>query len=152
MAFPTDLYERLQASMGHAHDTYRFAYQTIFPHLDSPPVEDLDNFLGYVRAWASSIGGFHDAEEAVLLPFLNQKLDFSAELEQHVAEFEAAKLKTMMEALHDPLSVHLSEEVDDLAPDNFKVLTTNELDMIAYFINHSEKFVTLPFMRLKLRP
>ncbi|KAJ6546199.1 hypothetical protein DFH09DRAFT_1171469 [Mycena vulgaris] len=85
MSFPTDSYERLQANMAHAHDTYRLAYQIIFPLLDRPPVDDLDSFLGYCRSWTSPIVGHHDAEEAVLFPFLNAKLDFSAELAQHVA-------------------------------------------------------------------
>ncbi|KAJ7469702.1 hypothetical protein FB451DRAFT_1255313 [Mycena latifolia] len=177
MAFPTDPYERLQTNMAHAHDTYRLAYQTILPHLDSPPIDDLDNFLGYTRAWASSIVGHHNAEEAVLFPFLNQKLDFSAEVEQHLAvaggltgiiayidatraspaEFDAGRLKEMMQALHEPLFAHLSEEVADLSADNLSVFTPAELarverDMIGYFSWHSEKFITLPFMRSHTPP
>jgi hypothetical protein len=67
----------------------------------------------------TSIVGHHDSEEAVLFPFLNKKLDFSTEIEQHVhvaegltgiinyidqsvadhSKFDGGKLKEMMESL-----------------------------------------------------
>ncbi|KAJ7128679.1 hypothetical protein C8R44DRAFT_667061 [Mycena epipterygia] len=175
--FPTDPYERLQANMAHAHDTYRLGYATILRHLEEPPMDDLDNFLGYCRAWASSIVGHHDAEEAVLFPFLNQKLDFSDELAQHVAvaggltgiiayidavrsdpaELDAGKLKEIRAMDRDSEFEHLAEEVEDLSADNLKVFSTDELagverDMIGYFSWHSEKFITLPFMRSHTPP
>ncbi|KAJ7738229.1 hypothetical protein DFH07DRAFT_779051 [Mycena maculata] len=137
MSFPTNPYERPQANMSYGGliSIHGLGYETIFCHLDSPPVDNLDNFLGYCQAWV--------------------KLDFSAELEQHVAvaggphdiiayidvsrsspaEFEGGRLMEMLEALHDPLVF----TVDELAQ--------VERDMIGYFAWHSEKYITLPFMR-----
>jgi len=177
MAYPTDPYEALQYNMRNTHETYRLAYKTIIPHLDKPPLEDLDNFLGYIRAWASSIVGHHDSEEDVLFPFLNQKLDFSTEIEQHVivaegltgiikfidesvdnhSAFDATKLKGMMETLAGPLFEHLDQEVEDLAPEKLKVFTTEELskagkDLMVYIRAHSEKYITLPFLRCHTPP
>ncbi|KAJ7741424.1 hypothetical protein DFH07DRAFT_838041 [Mycena maculata] len=177
MAYPTDPYEALQYNMANTHDTYKLAYKTIIPHLDKPPLDDLDNFLGYCRAWASSIVGHHDSEEDVLFPFLNTKLDFSTEIKQHVvvaegltgiikfideavgdhSKFDSAKLKDMMEALSGPLFEHLDEEVVDLAPEKLKVFTPEELKqagkgLMVYIRAHSDKYVTLPFMRCHTPP
>ncbi|KAJ7754522.1 hypothetical protein B0H16DRAFT_1662884 [Mycena metata] len=177
MVYPTDPYESLQYNMEKTHDLYKLAYETIIPHLDNPPLNDLDNFLGYCRAWASSIVGHHDSEEAVLFPFLNKKLDFSHEIEQHVqvaegltgiinyidestadhTKFDAAKLKDLMEKLSGHLFEHLDEEVEDLAPEKLKVYTAEEItqagkDLMVYIRAHSEKFITLPFMRCHTPP
>ncbi|KAJ6588748.1 hypothetical protein B0H19DRAFT_1100954 [Mycena capillaripes] len=177
MPYPTDPYESLQYNMANTHDLYKLAYKTILPHLDNPPLDDLDNFLGYCRAWATSIVGHHDSEEEVLFPFLNKKLDFSTEIEQHVrvaegltgiisyvdesvadhTKFEGAKLKEMMEALGGHLFEHLDEEVADLAPEKLKVYTPEELtqagkDLMVYIRAHSDKYVTLPFMRCHTPP
>ncbi|KAJ6624193.1 hypothetical protein B0H10DRAFT_749542 [Mycena sp. CBHHK59/15] len=177
MQYPSDPYATLQYNMANTHETYKLAYNTIVPHLDKPPLDDLDNFLGYCRAWATSIVGHHDSEEAVLFPFLNSRLDFSSELEQHVvvaegltgiinyidqsradhSAFDGAKLKRMMETLHDLLFEHLDEEVQDLAPEKLKVFTVAEIaqaekDMMVYIRAHSDKFVTLPFMRSHTPP
>ncbi|KAJ7512632.1 hypothetical protein B0H11DRAFT_1698526 [Mycena galericulata] len=177
MAYPTDPYESLQYNMANTHDTYKLAYKTIIPHLNNPPLDDLDNFLGYCRAWATSIVGHHDSEEEVLFPFLNQKLDFSTEIEQHVvvadgltgiikfideaaadhSKFDAGKLKELMETLGGPLFEHLDEEVEDLAPAKLKVYTPEELsqagkDLMVYIRAHSDKYVTLPFLRCHTPP
>ncbi|KAJ7064923.1 hypothetical protein C8F01DRAFT_1128768 [Mycena amicta] len=177
MSSSTDIYAAMQYNMANTHDTYKAAYKTILPHLDNPPLDDLDNFLGYARAWASSIVGHHDSEEETLFPFLNTKLDFSHEIEQHVfvasglteiinyidksradpSKFEAAKLKSLMETLAGPLFQHLDDEVADLAPEKLKVFTPEELsqaakDLMTYIRAHSEKYVTLPFMRCHTPP
>ncbi|KAJ7485427.1 hypothetical protein FB451DRAFT_1229734 [Mycena latifolia] len=177
MSSPTDPYVALQYNMANTHDLYKLAYKTILPHLDNPPMDDLDNFLGYCRAWASTIVGHHDSEEEVLFPFLSQKLDFSSEVEQHVvvaegltgiikyidesvanhAAFDGAKLKDMMITLGGPLFEHLDEEVEDLAPEKLKVFTAEELtqagkDLMVYIRAHSEKYITLPFMRCHTPP
>jgi len=171
-AVPTDPYLSLQYNMANTHDLYKLAYKTILPHLDKPPLEDLDNFLGYCRAWASSIVGHHDSEEQVLFPFLSQKLDFSNELEQHRvveegltgiikyidnsvadhASFDVAKFKDMMVTLGGPLFEHLDQEVEDLAPEKLQVFTAAEIDLagrqlMVYIRAHSDKYITLPFMR-----
>jgi len=179
MAYPTDPYVALQYNMEHTHNLYKLAYKTILPHLEpeKTPLNDLDNFLGYCRAWATSIVGHHDSEEEVLFPFLNTKLDFSHEIEQHVrvaegltgiiayidqstadhSKFDAAKLKEMMESLGGHLFEHLDEEVADLAPEKLKVFTAEELtkagkDLMVYIRAHSDKYVTLPFMRCHTPP
>ncbi|KAF7316364.1 Hemerythrin domain-containing protein [Mycena indigotica] len=173
----SDPYVALQYNMANTHDLYKSAYKTILPHLDNPPLDDLDNFLGYTRAWASSIVGHHDSEEAVLFPFLSKKVDFSKEIEQHVtvekglseilkyidraraepSTFEAAKLKNLVETLGGPLFEHLDQEVEDLAPEKLKVFTAEELtqagkDLMVYVRAHSDKYVTLPFMRCHTPP
>ncbi|KAJ7204653.1 hypothetical protein GGX14DRAFT_645750 [Mycena pura] len=175
--YPADPYVALQYNMANTHDLYKLAYKTILPHLDKPPLDDLDNFLGYCRAWASSIVGHHDSEEAVLFPFLNKKLDFSHAIEQHVvvanglneiinyidqssaehSTFDSAKLKNMMEALAGPLFEHLDEEVEDLAPEKLSVFTADELtqggkELMVYIRAHSDKYITLPFMRCHTPP
>ncbi|KAJ7126069.1 hypothetical protein C8R44DRAFT_874446 [Mycena epipterygia] len=177
MSYPTDPFMSMQYNMANTHDTYKLGYKTIIPHLDKPPLDDLDNFLGYCRAWASSIVGHHDSEEEVLFPFLSQKLDFASELEQHVvvaegltniikyidqsladhSAFDSAKLKDMMETLAGPLFEHLDEEVEDLAPEKMKVFTPEEIskagkDLMVYIRAHSEKYITLPFMRCHTPP
>jgi hypothetical protein len=179
MVYPTDPYVSLQYNMANTHDLYKLAYKTILPLLEpeKTPLNDLDNFLGYCKAWATSIVGHHDSEEEVLFPFLNTKLDFSTEIEQHVrvaegltgiikyidestadhAKFSASKLKEMTEALGGHLFEHLDEEVEDLAPEKLKVFTPEELtkagkDLMVYIRAHSDKYVTLPFMRCHTPP
>ncbi|KAJ6619996.1 hypothetical protein B0H10DRAFT_2023247 [Mycena sp. CBHHK59/15] len=142
ISFPTDPYERLLANMAHAHDTYRLAYQR-FGQLSGVLPR-----LGIIDCGAPRRGGVG------VVPVLNQKLDFSAELEQYVAvaggltdiigyfdesrtvaaEFDAGKLKGMMEAPHDPLFEHLSEEVDDLSADNLKVFTVDQLARVEWVL------------------
>ncbi|KAJ7634743.1 hypothetical protein FB45DRAFT_909731 [Roridomyces roridus] len=177
MAVPTDPYEAMQYNMRNTHETYRLGFRTIIRHLDKPPMDDLDNFLGYVRAWANSIVEHHDSEEESLFLFLNTKLDFSEEIAQHVvvanglteilkyvdesvanhAVFDAAKLKNMMETLEGPLFEHLDQEVEDLAPAKMKVFTTEEIskagkDLMVYIRAHSDKYTTLPYLRTHTPP
>ncbi|KAK7044583.1 hemerythrin domain-containing protein [Favolaschia claudopus] len=179
MSYPTDPYVSLQYNMANTHDLYKLGYKTIMPHLEpeKTPLDDLNNFLGYCRAWASSIVGHHDSEEEVLFPFLNTKLDFSTEIEQHVhvakgltdiinyidaavadhSKFAAAELKDMMVSLSGHLFEHLDEEVEDLAPEKLKVFTPEELtqagkDLMVYIRAHSDKYVTLPYMRCHTPP
>ncbi|KAJ6632231.1 hypothetical protein B0H10DRAFT_2159604 [Mycena sp. CBHHK59/15] len=172
MAYPSDPYQKLQYHMDNTHNTYKLGYETILPHLDNPPLDDLDNFLGYCRAWATSIVEHHDSEEEVLFPFLNQKLDFSTEITQHVvvadgleaiikyidesrsepSKFEGSTLKELMQKLHDPLWEHLDQEVADLSPTALRVFTPEELaqaakNLMVYIRAHSDAFITLPFMR-----
>ncbi|KAF7325853.1 hypothetical protein MKEN_00436000 [Mycena kentingensis (nom. inval.)] len=174
---PTDRYAQMQYMMRNTHELYKTAYKQILPHLDNPPLDDLFNFLFYVRAWASSIVGHHDSEEAVLFPFLNTKLDFSHEMEQHVPiaagldaiikfidvsqglpeRFDAKKFKQLVVGLGDALFEHMDEEVEDLAPEKLKVFTEEELKhagevLMVWIRAHSDKYVTLPFMRCHTPP
>lgn len=121
--------------------------------------------------------GHHDSEEEALFPFLSTKLDIASEVAQHVvvaegltgiiayidasaadhSAFDAAKLKDMMVALSGPLFEHLDEEVEDLAPDKMKVFTPEELtqagkDLMVWIRAHSDKYITLPFMRCHTPP
>ncbi|KAG6877353.1 hypothetical protein C0993_008314 [Termitomyces sp. T159_Od127] len=126
MVAPTDTYALLQYNMIHAHDTFKLGYDTILSHLDSPPKDDLKNFLGYCEAWASSIESHHTSEEEVVFPFINQKMDFSGEKAQHElihtnldkilswifaakddpTKFDATVLKNMMNEFKEPLVGH----------------------------------------------
>lgn len=138
--------ELLHWNMVHAHKTFKAGFDSILGHLANPPTHDLTNFLGYCEAWAQSIGCHHDSEgalcltpvflsdrtantfpEEVVFPFLNRKLDFSGEVEEHKAihakldeilayiaevradptKFDAAKLKASMDDFRTPLVCEL---------------------------------------------
>jgi hypothetical protein len=113
--------KQLQYNMIQMHTLLKLGYQNIMKHLDNPPHDDLDNFLGYCEAWAATIDNHHDSEgvhsqpimleyqlkrivEQLVFPFLNQKLDFSHEKAQHAvihagldalaADLRAAKADT----------------------------------------------------------
>lgn len=45
-----------------AHAAYKVGFSNILSLLDDPPMDDLNNFLGYIHAWAVSVEGHHDAE------------------------------------------------------------------------------------------
>lgn len=51
-----------------AHNVFKLGYDSILSSLDSPPTDDLANFLGYCEAWAESIGAHH-ASEVRFIPF-----------------------------------------------------------------------------------
>ncbi|KAJ7141987.1 hypothetical protein C8R46DRAFT_968177 [Mycena filopes] len=177
MAPPQAPEEMLQYNMIHAHNTFKFGYDIIVGRLDNPPTDDLKNFLGYCEAWVDSIEGHHDAEEEVVFPFLNRKLDFSEEQEQHKlihstlgslktklraaktdpAKFDPAELKQIMVEFREPLLKHLDEETAHLAPENMKVFDQKELlDLNAaldkHAKSHGDPFLLVPFMRSHTPP
>ncbi|KAG6907939.1 hypothetical protein DXG01_006797 [Tephrocybe rancida] len=174
MAAPTDTYELLKYNMVHAHDTFKLGYDTILSHLESPPHDDLKNFLGYCEAWALSIESHHTSEEEVVFPFLNQKMDFSGEKAQHEiihanldrllaliidakadpSKFDAAALKDLMAEFREPLYTHLDEEVEHISASNLKEAQFEEHDvktmvekLEAYAKSHGDPFLLVPFMR-----
>ncbi|KAF8532743.1 hypothetical protein JB92DRAFT_2687030 [Gautieria morchelliformis] len=174
---PTDPYELLQYNMIRAHQTFKNGYQSILPRLDNPPMDDLTNFLGYCEAWADAIDDHHGAEEIVVFPFLNKKLDFSQEIEAHkiihagldellatiraakadTSLFDAQKLKEMMVKLKEPLFKHLDEEVAHIAPGELKVWEAHELEgLIDTLEKHAKSagnpFVLVPYMRSHTPP
>jgi len=171
LAAPTDPYELFTFHMVRAHFTFKAGYDSILKHLDNPPTDDLGNFLGYCQSWAGAIDQHHGHEEHLLFPFLNQKLDFSNEVEQHKlihgaldavidsiraaeadpATFDAAKLKSLMETLREPLFAHLDEEVEHIAPANTKVFEAQDLmDLMNTLETHAKasanKLTTVPFV------
>ncbi|KAG5636307.1 hypothetical protein H0H81_008478 [Sphagnurus paluster] len=174
MVAPSDTYELLKYNMVHAHDTFKLGYSTILTHLEAPPKNDLKNFLGYCQAWALSIESHHNSEEEVVFPFLNQKMDFTGEAEQHkvihenldrilamIAEangdhskFDAAKLKALMAEFKGPLFTHLDEEIEHISADNLRAAQFAEPDLKAMNIKlesyakaHGDPFLLVPFMR-----
>jgi hypothetical protein len=54
--------KQLQYNMIQMHTLLKLGYQNIMTHLDNPPRDDLDNFLGYCEAWAATIDNHHDSE------------------------------------------------------------------------------------------
>ena len=82
MATPTDTFQLLHYNMVHgmlrlfrvclhvfnihcyltAHETFKRGYEIIMSNLQTPPRDDLKNFLGYCEAWAVSIEGHHETE------------------------------------------------------------------------------------------
>jgi len=174
---PQDPHALLHWNMIHAHDCLKLGFNNILRLLDNPPMDDLRNFLGYCSAWASAVQSHHDAEEQVVFPFLNQKLDFSEEAEAHKVihdaldklyamveegrnspnSFDSKKLKELMEGLREPLSNHFDEEVVHIEPENLKVFSAAEMtkvntDMVTYAKSHGDPFVQLPFMRSHTSP
>ncbi|EIN08723.1 hypothetical protein PUNSTDRAFT_102186 [Punctularia strigosozonata HHB-11173 SS5] len=177
MASKQPVEEMLQYNMIHAHNTFKFGYDIIVSHLDNPPLDDLKNFIGYCQAWVDSIEGHHDAEEEVVFPFLNRKLDFSQEQEQHKlihsslqtltekltaakadpSKFDAAELKAIVTGFKDPLYQHLDEEVAHLAPENMKDFDQKELldlnlALDKHAKSHGDPFLLVPFMRSHTPP
>ncbi|KAF8079200.1 hypothetical protein FPV67DRAFT_1467856 [Lyophyllum atratum] len=174
MATPTDPYELLAYNMINAHDTFKLGYDIILSHLESPPQADLQNFLGYCEAWALSIESHHASEEEVVFPFLNERMDFSGEAEQHgviheslgkilatileskadSSKFDGAKLREAMVAFKDPLYTHLDEEVEHISASKLKEAQFPEQDIVAmikklesYAKSHGDPFLLVPFMR-----
>jgi hypothetical protein len=81
-------------------------YDVILKQLANPPTNDLQNFLGYCEAWATSIEHHHNSEvcwyceihpHELVFPFLNAKMDFSGEASQHKVIHETLdRLNTMI--------------------------------------------------------
>ncbi|KAG6847786.1 hypothetical protein H0H93_006002 [Arthromyces matolae] len=174
MVAPTDTYELLHYNMVHAHNTFKLGYDTILSNLESPPQDDLKNFLGYCEAWALAIESHHTSEEEVVFPFLNQKMDFSGEKAQHEVihanldkllavivgaktdptKFDAASLKALMDEFKEPLYTHLDDELEHISAQNLKdaqfeepaVKALNQR-LEAYAKSHGDPFLLVPFMR-----
>ncbi|EJD39076.1 hypothetical protein AURDEDRAFT_116273 [Auricularia subglabra TFB-10046 SS5] len=169
--------EMLQYNMIHAHNTFKFGYDIIMEHLENPPKDDLPNFLGYCEAWAISIVGHHDAEEEVVFPFLNRKLDFGKEAEEHKvvhstistilalltaakadpSAFDAGRLKQILVDFREPLYSHLDEEVEHIAPANLTAFDKQELlelnqSLDKHAKSHGDPFLLVPFMRSHTPP
>ncbi|KAG6856818.1 hypothetical protein H0H87_000290 [Tephrocybe sp. NHM501043] len=157
-----------------AHQTFKLGYDTILSHLDSPPEDDLKNFLGYCEAWALAIESHHQSEEEIVFPFLSQKMDFSGEKAQHEiihanldtllativaakdnpTTFDATVLKNLMVTLREPLYTHLDEEVMHISASNLKQAQFEEQHLKdmndrleAYAKSHGDPFLLVPFMR-----
>jgi len=166
-----DAYNRLQFNMIHVHSGFKLGFDRILTLLDNPPTQDLRNFLGYCEAWAVCLGAHHGSEEEIVFPFLQQKLDFGGEIEQHkvihagleellpyirsakadASKFDALKLKDMMSKLRDSLFQHLDEEILHLAPENMHVFEAKDIDvmmakLLAHAHSHDDPFISLPFM------
>ncbi|KAF9457829.1 hypothetical protein BDZ94DRAFT_1336895 [Collybia nuda] len=140
MAAPTDPYALLHFNTIYAHQTYKYGYDTILSHLKSPPLDDLQNFLGYCEAWAMAIEVHHDSE-----------MDFSGEIEQHkvihdtldkilatiydartdLSKFDATKMNALMLEFKGPLFAHLDEEVEHVYASKLKEANFAEKDVLA---------------------
>lgn len=174
---PTDVYAFMQWNMIHAHASLRVGYENILRVLEDPPLNDLQNFLGYCSAWTDVVKEHHDSEEVVVFPFLNQKLDFSNEIEEHKVihdaldtlyaiikegqkspgKFDSKRLKEHMEGFRTPLIHHLDEEVIHLQPENLKVFSEAEMkkhhkEFWTYVKSNGDPFVIPVFMRSHTPP
>ncbi|KZP17864.1 hypothetical protein FIBSPDRAFT_933788 [Athelia psychrophila] len=165
-----DSYQRLQWDISHAHDIFKRGIDNTLVHLRNPPLDDLDNFLGYVDTWAKLLVSHHDSEEIVMFPFLSQKMDMTPEIDAHkvihesleqliafivVARenhsmFDAEKMTVIITTLKDPLYTHLDEEIARLDPDNTRVFEIKAIDemttqLVKFAIAHSGPWTALPF-------
>jgi len=179
MSVPTDPFELLHYNMVRAHQTYETGYDVIVKNLANPPTDDLKNFLGYCEAWAISIVHHHDTEEATVFPFLNTKMDFGHEQEQHKAvhaflddflerikvaqadlsKFNAPSLLELAETSKDAMFTHFAEEVSHIEADKIRDAQFTAEDcktMVANMEKHAkangDPFLVVPFMRSHTPP
>ncbi|KAK9379676.1 uncharacterized protein V2V93DRAFT_373325 [Kockiozyma suomiensis] len=174
---PDNVYSKMQFAMHAVHITFEKGFNNILVLLENPPVHDLYNFLGYARSWATSLLFHHESEDEVMFPFLMTKLDFKSEVEQHkvihstctkfadrtlamqndTSLFDAAELSQILLENKDLIFQHLSEEVQDLAPENLKAFTEQELTDMTLRLNKYSKtkadpFTTFVYMRCHTPP
>ncbi|KAK9321530.1 hypothetical protein V1517DRAFT_170889 [Lipomyces orientalis] len=177
LRLPTDPHELPQFVMQRLHFVFEAAFYSILKHLEQPPQTDLCNFLGYCEAWCTSLLAHHDTEEHIMFPYLQRKLDFAEEVEQHKkihdaldafveqirlakkdsAAFDPARMMQILKDAEDNLMAHLHQEIDDLAPDRLKVFSGEELDEMMklsekYAQKHTSPVVMLPLLRSHTPP
>jgi len=161
---PKDVHALTHWNMVYAHSMLMHAFDSVYTHLQNPPTDDLPNFLGYCSLFTEVIIHHHDIEEAVLFPFLNTKLDFSSEIDDHKfihdyldrldtlikeaqvdhSKFNPQKMIQLMDELKDPLVKHLSEEIQDLEADKLRVFDAKEVeDMITRLDDKAKEKATL---------
>ncbi|KAJ8099027.1 hypothetical protein POJ06DRAFT_282186 [Lipomyces tetrasporus] len=132
---PTDPHEQQREIMRRAHFTFEAAFRNILKLLTDPPCDDLRNFLGYCKVWCRALIEHHDAEETVIFPFLQRKLDFAEELLQHKELYEA------IDAFLENITVFTSEEIRDWSESQTK-----------YYMNHPSFATGLSFLRSHTPP
>ncbi|KAK9241683.1 hypothetical protein V1506DRAFT_550029 [Lipomyces tetrasporus] len=177
LLLPTDPHELPQFVMRRLHFAFETAFYNILKNLEKPPQTDLSNFLGYCEAWCITLLGHHETEETITFPYLQQKLDFAEEVEQHKkihdaldafleqirlakkdsAAFDPARMTQILKDAEDNLMAHLHQEIEDLAPDRLKVFSGEELaEMMKvsekYAMKHSSPVVILPLIRSHTPP
>ncbi|KAK9316087.1 hypothetical protein V1522DRAFT_420719 [Lipomyces starkeyi] len=174
---PTDPHEQPQFIMCRLHYAFETAFNNTLKLLEEPPCNDLHNFLGYCKAWCTTLISHHDNEERIMFPYLQRKLDFAKELEQHKnmhksltaflekvalarkdpATFDPKGMAQILKTTEDNLMTHLHQEIEDLAPERLKVFTGEEIgEMMAlvhkYVMRHENPVMTLPFVRSHTPP
>ncbi|KAK9246523.1 hypothetical protein V1506DRAFT_166353 [Lipomyces tetrasporus] len=174
---PDDPHQQQQEVMRRAHFAFETAFYNTLKILENPPRDDLRNFLGYCEAWCTTLVHHHDVEEAVMFPYLQAKLDFAKELEQHeklhealdaflgqimLAQknpslFDPAEMIQILKSAENNLVTHLHQEIEDLAPERLKVYTSQEIrDLSArvakYAMQHANLALGLPFVRSHTPP
>ncbi|KZW03313.1 hypothetical protein EXIGLDRAFT_246110 [Exidia glandulosa HHB12029] len=173
-----DTYDKLKFLMVRVHDAFKLGYHNILQHLDTPPLDDLPNFIGYSTAWAQNIVDHHDTEEALLFPFLSKHLNMDGEIEQHKVmhaalddfiaflhdprnvqpdTFDADAMRTKLVALKDPLFTHLDEEVSHIGRENVQVFDRAEVEDICvqldkYAQAHGNPWTEVPYMLSHIAP
>ncbi|KAK9366117.1 hypothetical protein V1509DRAFT_307047 [Lipomyces kononenkoae] len=169
---PTDVFQHPSFIMTRLHHVLETGFSNILDLLHNPPTDDLDNFLGYCDAWATSLLSHHDAEENTLFPILNTKLDFSQEQEQHKemhdsiekfsayiraaradnTKFDAKLLLQVLSDSKEVLLTHLHDEIEHLEATRLRaVFSETEIkkmteSMRKYSLAHQDPFVALPFI------
>jgi len=169
----------LHWNMVNAHQAFKLGYESILKNLDNPPLDDLANFIGYCEAWVLCIEDHHESEEVVVFPFLNEKMDFSGEAEQHKAihatldeisemireakadhaKFDAEALKVKMVDFKPSLYGHLDDEVAHITSSKIEAAGFTDKDMVdmnskleAYAKSHADLYIAVPFMTCHTPP
>ncbi|KAK9431769.1 hypothetical protein V1505DRAFT_367825 [Lipomyces doorenjongii] len=173
---PSDPYKLFQFGMTRVHHVFETAFYRILKLLDDPPRQDLSNFLGYCEVWCVGLIDHHDAEEIVMFPELQKKVDFAEEIEDHKKihdflvkfldqircalkdqdSFDPAGMIQTLKDVESTLISHLRQEIIDLAPARLEVFSEKEIMEIMdtaekYAISHCQ-MVFIPFFRSHTPP
>jgi len=128
---------RIAKEMSLAHNIFVRTLNAIYlqaPNVSSPT--DITDLLTYCQSWYEALHHHHAAEEEYFFPaieaYTGQKGIMETNLEQHAAfgvgvklfkdyvygikaeEFDAAKLKGLIDAFGDTLQTHLKDEIPSL--------------------------------------
>ncbi|KAK9368276.1 hypothetical protein V1509DRAFT_623592 [Lipomyces kononenkoae] len=169
---PTNPHEQPQFIMCRLHHAFETGFNNILKLLEEPRSKDLNNFLGYCKVWCKVLLSHHKNEELNMFPYLQRKLDFAKELEQHRSmhillelflerivlarkdptKFDPKGLIHILKSAEDNLKAHLRQEIEDLAPERLKVFTGKEIEelmssLYKYVIKHDNPVLVLPFVR-----
>ncbi|KAK9238020.1 hypothetical protein V1525DRAFT_402206 [Lipomyces kononenkoae] len=169
---PTDPHELPQFIMCRLHNAFETAFNNTLTLLEEPRSDDLKNFLGYCKAWCKVLLSHHNNEELIMFPYLQRRLDFAKELEQHRSmhksleellekialarkdptKFDPKGLIQILKSAEDNLKAHLRQEIEDLAPERLKVFAGEEMEelmssLYKYVMKHENPVLVLPFVR-----
>ncbi|KAK9385738.1 hypothetical protein V1515DRAFT_617060 [Lipomyces mesembrius] len=154
---PTDPHEQPQFIMCRLHYAFETAFNNTLKLLEEPPCNDLNNFLGYCKAWCTTLISHHDNEERIMFPHLWLFLEKVALARKDPTAFDPKGMAQTLKTAEDDLMAHLHQEIEDLAPERLKVFRGEKIgEMMSlihkYVMRHENPVMTLPFVRSHTPP